>query len=159
MIFELNRCLFNSRQKYALTKGPQSWVQQRTSSQTSDFKNIFQQISTIYGKSGARGRELIIVTNAVPAINHASQWPQGDLDQLAQIKAEWFKGVNIRAVPINAPCTQYRNQRYAEDCAYFEALAMIDSYNDFSLLNEPVLCRSGKLNCEDDIDRIGICDF
>ena len=126
-------------------------MQQRTSTQTSNFNDIFQQISTFYDASGARARELIIITNAVPSKNHRSQWAQAELTALREIKNEWFQGIKIRAIPINAPCTQYRSQRYAEDCAYFEALAVIDSYSSFESIQEPVLCRTGEIGCGKEI--------
>ena len=61
------------------------------------------------------------------------------------------QGINVRAIPINAPCSIYRGDRYVEDCAYFEALAVIDTYSSFESRDEPVLCRSGRIGCEDEI--------
>ena len=56
---------------------------------------------------------------------------------LTQHRDEYFNGIEIRAVAINQMC-QNRYARFQEDCAYFEALKIIDSF--YASASAEVLC-------------------
>ena len=109
---------------------------------TMSFTDIFRTLSTFFDARTNKVRELIIVTNALPARFHKGDWTQAGLNTLRTIKAEYFQSINIRAVAVNEACTfQMKYGGYMEDCAYFSALSVIDSYSSYnSVINADVLC-------------------
>ena len=78
-------------------------------------------------------------------MQHRGDWNANELNVLRDIKTNLYADINIRTVPVNKKCTFLGNARqYKEDCSFFSALSIIDSYSagGGAVYNSRVLCPS-----------------